>query len=246
MQDVAPALLTVCSQTEKAQSGFRRHRAGDGKRHAREQDIFEVWQNVAHHDDRRGNAHRLFKLDIGQFADLLDARAQDACRARPCGDADRQNQAEHAALEVGNQQHRQRQGRNCHRNVDHSADGFIRRTAEVSGDKCQSCADQRNQQCGKHAEQQRHACAVNHLAENILPQIVRPQQMLRAGLEIRRAQFRGVIRRDEIRENRNQAERQNDAPACDSGRVMLFTHALLPPPECAGRSPRRRYRPAGC
>ncbi|OQC71649.1 MAG: hypothetical protein BWX50_00292 [Euryarchaeota archaeon ADurb.Bin009] len=139
----------------------------------------------------------------------------------------------------------EREDRDGHRHVEEAHDGFVDQAAVVPRHDAGGGADGDRDGGSDETEEQRRPRAPYEPAEDVLGEVVRPEQVVFVGGGERRARDRvRVVGRDHRGQEGDRAVREDDAEAC--GKDDLLPRHRHPPARAdrrGGRSGRRRCSP---
>ena len=179
------AARTSCGMTERRDG--RRQVAGDQVAGAR--------------------AHRARRRDVASLAQRQHLRSDLAGGARPDHGADDDDLGEETRPDVDAEHDHQRQERERQQHVHAAHQHGVRDPPEETGQQSDRGPDEGGHHGGRHADQERHAGAVDQFAQQVLSDIVGPERMGHR----RRGEGRGHVKPGMVRsEQRRQQGRAGD------------------------------------
>ncbi|MNY26974.1 hypothetical protein D3C86_1608480 [compost metagenome] len=123
------------------------------------------------HDVEGGNAKRLGRLHIGQFADHQRRGAHDAGKARRVDDGKSNDDSRQRRSERCHQRNRQQNIRKSHHGVDQPGDRRIQ-FLEETGEQAERDADQRRKRHHRGPDQKRQSSSVDGAGEDVTAKLI--------------------------------------------------------------------------
>src|SRR2546422_4431676 len=176
--DSAPAIRVGGPQSEECEDAFGQNRDGDGEDRIRENQGERVREHVAHQDPGARRPEHLRPLDEHPLFDREDLTPDDPGRHRPAGEADDEDQAREVddADLRGDDDH-QDEPRDREDDIVEAHEDFIDPAAHVPGDESDRGPDNRRDDRGGDADNERNLGPPDYLGVDVVVVVVRPEGM---------------------------------------------------------------------
>jgi hypothetical protein len=165
-------------------------------------------------------AEQACRLDVLRVPDREDEAANNAGVGGPCDHDDGKRGVPEPAPEHCSDDHREDDRWEREDEVDQSHRNAVDDPAEVAGKTSYEPTDDRGERDEQQRDRDRHACAVDHAAEDVPPELVGSEEVCAArSFRSRECLCKRIVRRDQRREDRHDQPGDCDHGADDGQRL---------------------------